>query len=87
VWIFGHVGKRINPRPVMLVSSVLLTALAISLVGQGIKALQEGGYIALSPLPLPAVSILGMYPTVQGLVVQTIVLLLVLAPALRGKRA
>ena len=32
----------------MLVSSIVLTALAISLVGQGVRALQEGGYVSLS---------------------------------------
>ena len=54
----------------MFVSSIVLTALAISLVGQGIRALQEGGLVGLSTLPLPSLPTLGLYPTAQGLLAQ-----------------
>jgi high-affinity iron transporter len=82
VVIMQQLGKRLNPRPVMVASGVLLTGLAISLVGQGIRALQEGGYISLTPVGsgeggLPAI---GLYPTIEGLVAQLVVLALVLLP-------
>ena len=67
-----------------------LTALAISLVGQGVRALQEGGYVALTPFT-PAgngLPTLGLYPTIEGLATQLIVLVLVLLPLwLERKRA
>jgi high-affinity iron transporter len=67
-----------------------LTALAISLVGQGVRALQEGGYVALTPFA-PAgngLPTLGLYPTIEGLATQLIVLILVLLPLwLERKRA
>ena len=90
--VFGmqQLGRRLNPRPVMVVSGVLLTALAISLVGQGVRALQEGGYVALSPLAAfgQGLPTLGLYPTIEGLATQLIVLLLVLLPLwLERKRA
>jgi high-affinity iron transporter len=90
VFAMQQLGRRLNPRPVMVVSGVLLTALAISLVGQGVRALQEGGYVALTPLRaagagLPSV---GLYPTLEGLATQLIVLVLVLLPLwLERKRA
>jgi high-affinity iron transporter len=82
--VFGmqQLGRRLNPRPVMVASGVLLTALAISLVGQGVRALQEGGYLPLTPIGhgsggLPS---LGLYPTLEGLGTQLAVLALVLLP-------
>lgn len=82
--VFGmqQLGRRLNPRPVMVASGLLLTALAISLVGQGVRALQEGGYLPLTPIGnasggLPS---LGVYPTVEGLGTQLVVLMLVLVP-------
>jgi high-affinity iron transporter len=89
VFAMQQLGRRLNPRPVMLVSGLLLTALAISLVGQGVRALQEGGYLPLTPLTamgagLPA---LGLYPTIEGLGTQFVVLLLVLLPWWLERRA
>jgi len=90
--VFGmqQLGRRLNPRPVMVASGFLLTALAIALVGQGVRALQEGGYLPLTPIGnahggLPT---LGLYPTVEGLGTQLVVLALVLVPIwLERKRA
>lgn len=90
VFAMQQLGRRLNPRPVMVVSGVLLTALAISLVGQGIRALQEGGYVALTPLRAAGAGLptIGLYPTIEGLGTQLIVLLLVLLPLwLERKRA
>ena len=80
VLVMSQLGRRLNPRPVMTASSVLLTALAISLVGQGIHALQEGGYFAMTPLSLPSLPSLGLYANTQGLAIQTLVLGLVFVP-------
>ena len=80
VFVMQQLGRRLNPRPVMLASSVLLTALAISLVGQGIHALQEGGYVHLTPLRWPSLPSVGLYGNAQGLLAQAIVLALVLVP-------
>lgn len=80
VGIMSQLGRRLNPRPVMLASSLLLTALAISLVGQGIHALQEGGYVGHRPLAGPSLPSLGIYATVEGLAAQALVVALVLMP-------
>lgn len=90
VYVMQVLGRRLNPRPVMVASGLLLTALAISLVGQGVRALQEGGYVPLSPIArlgggLPS---LGLYPTVEGVGAQLVVLALVLLPLwIERKRA
>jgi high-affinity iron transporter len=91
VLVFGmqQLGRRLNPRPVMVASGVLLTALAISLVGQGVRALQEGAYLPLSPIGHSSASLptLGLYPTVEGVSAQLLVLLLVLLPLWLERRA
>jgi high-affinity iron transporter len=90
VFVMQQLGRRLNPRPVMVASGVLLTALAISLVGQGVRSLQEGGYVPLTPLAQAGAGVptLGLYPTVEGLATQLVTLFLVLLPVwLERKRA
>jgi high-affinity iron transporter len=87
VRLMSYFGKRLNPRPVMLVSSILLTIIAISLVGQGVRALQEGGYLHVQPVPQAIrIPVLGIFPSVEGLAAQAVVLLLVLIPTWLEKR-
>jgi high-affinity iron transporter len=82
VLVFGmaQLGRRLDPRPVMLASGLLLTALAVSLVGQGIRSLQTGGYLSLTPTRLPSVPLVGLYTTAEGLGVQACVIALVVVP-------
>ena len=61
-------------------TAVLMIVLAVVMVGKGVVALQEAGTMPISPLQLPTISWLGIYPTVQGLAAQ--LLLLVAAVAL-----
>jgi high-affinity iron transporter len=84
VVVMQQLGRRLNPRPVMVASGILLTMLAISLVGHGLRALQEGGYVPLTPLGHlgPGLPSLGLYPTLEGLGTQLVVLALVLVPLL-----
>jgi len=88
--VFGmqQLGRRLNPRPVMVASGLLLTALAIALVGQGVRALQEGGYVPLTPIGNAAGGLpsLGLYPTLEGLGTQLVVLALVLLPVWLDRR-
>src|SRR5262249_47691651 len=80
VTILGRLGRRLSPRPMMMVSSIVLTVLAVSLVGQGIRALQSGGYMPLTPVSFPTVTSLGIFPTLEGLLAQLIVLAIVIVP-------
>lgn len=52
-------------------SSALIAVLAVVLAGKGVAALQEAGLIAIHPMPaLPRISILGIFPTMQGILAQ-----------------
>lgn len=61
------------------VSSVLLATLAVVFCGKGVFALQAAGKLPVDALTIPAVPVLGIHPSVQGLSVQAIALALVIA--------
>ncbi len=66
--------------PVFAVTSVLLYALAVVFAGQGIASFQESGVIGAAFVSyVPTVPMLGLYPTVQTLIAQGILLVLALA--------
>ena len=60
-------------------SSLLVAILAVVLVGKGIAGLQEGGLLHVSPVMFPRVDMLGVYPSVQTLLAQAVVLLIAVA--------
>lgn len=60
-------------------SSALIAILAVVLVGKGVAALQEAGMLHVSPLALPRIDLLGIYPSRQTISAQLLVLVVVLA--------
>jgi len=67
-------------------SSVLIAALAVVLAGKGIAGLQEAGWIRTSPVTIPRINILGVYPTWQTLLAQLAVLLVVVVTFTLNRR-
>jgi high-affinity iron transporter len=60
-------------------SSALIAILAVVLAGKGVAALQEAGLLSIHPVPaLPRISILGLFPTLQGVAAQVATLLTLL---------
>lgn len=52
------------------VSSIFIAVLAVVLVGKGVAALQEAGWIAQAFIDVPRIEWIGMYPTWQSLLSQ-----------------
>ncbi len=68
-------------------SSALVAVLAVVLAGKGVAALQEAGMMGATPLGwAPRVEILGLYPTVEGLLAQVATLIILLAGFARNRR-
>ncbi|WP_354687863.1 cytochrome c/FTR1 family iron permease [Cupriavidus necator] len=59
-------------------SSLLVAVLAVILAGKGIAGLQEAGLLHTSPIAIPRIDLLGIYPSWQTLSGQLAVLLLAL---------
>ncbi|ANX05035.1 cytochrome c/FTR1 family iron permease [Immundisolibacter cernigliae] len=57
------------------VSAFLMYVLAIVFVGKGIVALQEAGTLPISSVAFPRVDLLGIYPTVQSLAAQAVLII------------
>ncbi|MBN7773249.1 FTR1 family iron permease [Clostridium aminobutyricum] len=64
-------------KPFFLGTSILLFIMSISFVGSGVKELQEGNLIGVTPVSgINSVDILGIYPTLETLIPQAVLLIL-----------
>jgi high-affinity iron transporter len=63
-------GVRIPVRPFFAVTGVLLTVMAVSFAGQGVAELQAAGWVPATPIRLPTLPALGVFPTVQTALAQ-----------------
>lgn len=81
VFALRQIGQKIPPRPFMLASSVLLAALAIMMVGKGVRALQEAVVLPAHALGIPDFPTFGIFATREGLAAQLTLALLLVASA------
>jgi len=82
--ILQRVTVMIPLGPVFGVTSVMLYALAVIFAGQGIASFQESGVLSASFVSLvPTLPMLGLYPTVQTLAAQALLLVLALGAITR----
>jgi high-affinity iron transporter len=68
-------------------SSVLLAVLAVVFAGKGIAALQEAGWLPVHEVHVPSLPALGLYPNLQGLLLQAAVVILIAAGFAYTRRA
>jgi high-affinity iron transporter len=78
-WAMLRFSRRLPIGKFFEYSAVLVAVLAVVLAGKGVAALQEAGLIDLHPLHLPRIEILGVYPTVEGIVAQILTLMALVA--------
>ena len=78
-WIILRYGVRLPIGPFFAVCSALMAVLAVGFTGSGIRALQEAGVIAASPTGGFSVPVLGIYPTLETLLAQAVVLAVIAA--------
>jgi high-affinity iron transporter len=67
--------ERLSLRWFFTVNSVLLYALAVVFAGNGVVALQEAGVVPVSSVNIPTIHALGMYPSLQVLGLQAVLVL------------
>jgi high-affinity iron transporter len=68
---------RLPMRPFFLGTGVILALMAFVFTGSGIKELQEGGVLPITPVAgFPSIDLLGIYPSAETLVGQALVLVL-----------
>ncbi|MCC1496143.1 cytochrome c/FTR1 family iron permease [Alcanivorax sp. 1008] len=69
-----RVGLRIPLTKFFMVSAWMMIALAFVFVGKGVAALQEAGRLPLDHVAIPRIEWLGIYPSMEGLGLQLLVL-------------
>lgn len=77
-WALLRTSARMPIGKFFSFTSILVGLLAVVLVGKGLAALQEAGWVGVLPVAAPRIEILGMYPSMQTLAAQALVLLIVL---------
>lgn len=65
-----RLSKRLPIGQFFSVSSILIAVLAVVLVGKGVAALQEAGWVPLALVSAPRIEWLGVYPSWQSLLAQ-----------------
>lgn len=71
--------KKLPIKQVFQFSTIMVLTLAVILMGQGIHALQEGGYIGINSFPINLrIPILGIYPTIESILSQVGIVLLII---------
>jgi high-affinity iron transporter len=70
-------GVKIPMRAFFAATSLLLYYMAFVFAGRGIRELQEGNVLSMTPLPhVPDISWLGLFPTVETVAIQLVLLVL-----------
>jgi high-affinity iron transporter len=74
VWVaMSRLGVRVPLRPFFLLTGAFLYLMAIVFAGRGVFELQDAGLIGLTPVAgAPRIPVLGLFPTVQTLVAQAV---------------
>ena len=70
-WAILKWFKKLPISKVFLYSSMVILALAFVLAGQGVHAIQEGGFISINSFPINLrFGTLGIYPTYESILTQ-----------------
>ena len=77
---------RIPLRPFFTITSLLMAFMAFTFTGSGIAELQEADVVSLTPISgFPTIDLLGIYPRVENLAAQAIVLAIIVGLYFFGK--
>lgn len=74
-WALLRFSRNLPIGKFFAYSSALMAVLAVVLVGKGVSALQEAGLLGITPLSdFPRIAILGLFPAMQSVVAQTVMI-------------
>jgi high-affinity iron transporter len=76
-WVIVRGSVRLPLGVFFGVSSALLGVLAVVLAGKGIAALQEAGWLPGRTVNFPSLPVLGVYPNLQGLLLQAALVVII----------
>jgi high-affinity iron transporter len=77
-WAIFYYSVRLPIKQFFSWSSVFIVVLAVIFTGKGVAALQEAGALPMNGIDFVKIAALGVYPTLQGVALQLLVLVMVL---------
>jgi high-affinity iron transporter len=76
-WVLLRSSARMPIGKFFSLTSGFVAVLAVILIGKGVAALQEAGWIGVTPVNFPRVDLLGVLPTMETLAAQALILLII----------
>jgi len=86
-WIILRSSIRLPLKLVFRVNAAILFVLAVVFAGHGVAGLQEAGWLPVDLIAMPSFDLLGIYPTMETLIAQLVVVALVSFIFLRQRNA
>jgi high-affinity iron transporter len=80
-WMLLRSSARMPIGKFFSFTSGFVAVLAVILMGKGVAALQEAGWIGVTPVSFPRIDLLGVLPTAETLATQALVVAILLAGA------
>ncbi|MBI2728509.1 MAG: cytochrome c/FTR1 family iron permease [Polaromonas sp.] len=77
-WLLLRSSAKLPISQFFVYSSALVGVLAVVLMGKGVAALQKVGLLENTPVLIPRIDALGVYPSLQTLGAQVLILLIIL---------
>lgn len=75
-WATFRYGIRIPLKQFFRITSALMFVLGVIFLGKGLAALQETGVLGVTHIPLPRIELLGIYPNIQTIGAQFVIVVL-----------
>jgi len=86
--LVNQLGLRVAMKPFFAVTGVMLYYMAFVFAGKGVAELQGAGIIPLTVIEgAPRIPVFGIYPTVESLIVQGLLLVLAIVAAIWAMRS
>lgn len=89
-----YLSIKVPLGPFFAMTSILLYYLAFSFAGRGILEIQEAGWVSTTQIAFPTIHFLGIYPSIEGLILQGLLLVAAVGAGLytlfsidRGRKA
>lgn len=84
-WIILRSSLRLPLKMVFRFNATILFILAVVFAGHGVAGLQEAGWLPVDLISMPSFDLLGIYPTLETLIAQLVVVALVSLILLRQR--
>ena len=84
-WVISRYSARLPLKLFFSLSSLFLAALAVIFAGKGVAALQAAGKLPADALAISGIPSLGIYPNVQGLALQALLVVVIVASFLYSR--